>query len=165
MQAISFTHLSAFPSLSVHLLRLETTNGQFDPHLHHHIHSSQPPQSFLFLHALDKMLTATRLNVKPSFYPLGNTPATTLLRNHLSGVEPVEIFAIGCGDVRNILFTIWSEQRRACKLNFTACGYDPAVLGKHTSYLTGFDLQLARDTVLRRKDQSCLSPAQIYELS
>jgi hypothetical protein len=81
------------------------------------------------------MLTATRLSIKPYFYPLGNTPATHLLRNHLPSVEPVEILAIGCGDVRNILFTIWSEQRRACKFNFTACDYDAAVLGKHTCSL------------------------------
>ncbi|KAG9528552.1 hypothetical protein KCU93_g4320, partial [Aureobasidium melanogenum] len=82
------------------------------------------------------MLTATRLSIKPYFYPLGNTPATHLLRNHLPSVEPVEILAIGCGDVRNILFTIWSEQRRACKFNFTACDYDAAVLARNVFLLT-----------------------------
>ncbi|CAD0107439.1 unnamed protein product [Aureobasidium uvarum] len=74
------------------------------------------------------MLIAARLNIKPSFYPIRNTPAVNLLRDHVPGVDSVEILAIGCGDVRNILFTIWSEQRRACKLNFTACDFDAAVL-------------------------------------
>ncbi|KAG9694695.1 hypothetical protein KCU95_g5549, partial [Aureobasidium melanogenum] len=74
------------------------------------------------------MLTPTYVNIKSFFYPIGNTPAANLLRDYRPGEEPIEILAIGCGDVRNILFTLWSEQDTACTLNFTACDLDPAVL-------------------------------------
>lgn len=77
------------------------------------------------------MLTPTYVNVKSFFYPIGNTPAVNLLRDYCPDEEPVEILAIGCGDVRNILFTLWSEQHSACVFNFTACDSDPAILGKH----------------------------------
>ncbi|KAG9942763.1 hypothetical protein KCU85_g9084, partial [Aureobasidium melanogenum] len=93
------------------------------------------------------MLTATWLTIKPYFYPLGNTPATNLLRNHLPSDEPVEILVIGCGDVRNILFTIWSEQRRACKFNFTACDYDAAVLARNVFLLTAIILDPSSELI------------------
>ena len=75
------------------------------------------------------MLTSTYVNIKSFFYPIGNTPAVNLLRDVRLGKEPVEILALGCGDVRNILFTLWSQQHKKCKLNFTVCDSDPAVLG------------------------------------
>lgn len=77
------------------------------------------------------MLASTYVNIKSFFYPIGNTPAANLLRDHRPGKEPVEILAIGCGDVRNILFTLWSQKHNTCRLNFTACDLDPAILGKH----------------------------------
>lgn len=77
------------------------------------------------------MLTPTHVNLKPFSYPIGDTPASNLLRDLRPGKEPVEILALGCGDVRNILFTLWSQKNIKCKLNFTACDLDPAVLGKH----------------------------------
>ncbi|KAH0268514.1 hypothetical protein KCU91_g9350, partial [Aureobasidium melanogenum] len=74
------------------------------------------------------MLTPTYVNVKSFFYPLGNTPAANLLRDYCPSEEAVQILAIGCGDVRNILFTLWSEQNSACAFDFTTCDLDPAVL-------------------------------------
>lgn len=82
------------------------------------------------------MLTSTYINPRFFSYPIGNTPAANLLRDVRPGNEPVEILAIGCGDVRNILFTLWSQKRDGCKLNFTACDLDPAVLGKHVFFLS-----------------------------
>ncbi|KAH0366923.1 hypothetical protein KCU65_g4946, partial [Aureobasidium melanogenum] len=82
------------------------------------------------------MLTPTYVNIKSFFYPIGNTPAANLLRDYRPGEEPVEILAIGCGDVRNILFTLWSEQGNACAFNFTACDLDPAILARNVFLLT-----------------------------
>ncbi|KAK6006795.1 hypothetical protein QM012_005803 [Aureobasidium pullulans] len=82
------------------------------------------------------MLTPTYVNVKSFFSSIGNTPAVNLLRDYRPGEEPIEILAIGCGDVRNILFTLWSEQHTACALNFTACDLDPAILARNIFLLT-----------------------------
>ena len=95
------------------------------------------------------MLTPTYVNIKSFFYPIGNTPAANLLRDYRPGEEPIEILAIGCGDVRNILFTLWSEQDTACTLNFTACDLDPAVLGKHALFF------LMQFTCFEGDDRAC----------
>ncbi len=42
------------------------------------------------------------------FYPIGNTPAVHLTRN-LPPKQPADILLLGCGDVRNILFTIYAD--------------------------------------------------------
>jgi len=39
------------------------------------------------------------------FYPIGNTPAVQLTRD-LPREQPADILLLGCGDVRNILFTV-----------------------------------------------------------
>ena len=39
------------------------------------------------------------------FYPIGNTPAVQLTRD-LPREQPGDILLLGCGDVRNILFTV-----------------------------------------------------------
>lgn len=77
------------------------------------------------------MLTPTYVNLKSFFYPIGNTPAANLLRDYRPN-DAVKILAIGCGDVRNILFTLWSNQEAEYTFDFTACDSDPAVLGKNT---------------------------------
>ena len=75
------------------------------------------------------MLTPTYVNLKSFFYPIGNTPAANLLRDYRPH-DAVKVLAIGCGDVRNILFTLWSNQGAEYTFDFTACDSDPAVLGK-----------------------------------
>lgn len=127
--------MGAFLSLSVHVLFVEdnkrTIRLSLATHYGHHIKSSHTHQFLPILHAFGKMLTPTYVNVKSFFYPIGNTPAANLLRDYRPGEGPVEILAIGCGDIRNILFTLWSEQHNACAFNFTACDCDPAIIGKH----------------------------------
>lgn len=76
------------------------------------------------------MLTSTYVDMRSFSYLTGNTPAANLLRDLRPGKEPVEILALGWGDVRNVLFTLWSQQHNTCKLNFTVCDSEPAVLGK-----------------------------------
>ncbi|KAI5269360.1 hypothetical protein E4T47_07180 [Aureobasidium subglaciale] len=84
------------------------------------------------------MLTSTHINLKSFFYPIGNTPATNLLRDYRRcGKKPVEILAIGCGDVRNILFTLWSNpDSRKIGCNFTVCDLDSAVLARNIFLLS-----------------------------
>jgi len=43
------------------------------------------------------------------FYPVGNTSAVHLTRN-LPLDESASILLLGCGDVRNILFTVYADQ-------------------------------------------------------
>ncbi|KAI5195913.1 hypothetical protein E4T38_08776 [Aureobasidium subglaciale] len=84
------------------------------------------------------MLTSTYVNLKSFFYPIGNTSAANLLRDYRPcGKKPVEILAIGCGDVRNILFTLWSNpDSRKIGCNFTVCDLDPAVLARNIFLLS-----------------------------
>jgi hypothetical protein len=50
------------------------------------------------------MLPAT-LNVAQYFYPLGNTTPNDLTQTLPPG-EDADILLLGCGDVRNVLFTV-----------------------------------------------------------
>jgi Domain of unknown function (DUF4470) len=54
------------------------------------------------------MLTHTIFDFTTFFYPLGNTPAVCLTQD-LPPEEPASILLLGCGDVRNILFTTYSD--------------------------------------------------------
>ncbi|PGH27643.1 hypothetical protein AJ80_00656 [Polytolypa hystricis UAMH7299] len=49
------------------------------------------------------------LNLFSILYPLGNTPAVCLT-DALPGEEDADILLLGCGDVRNILFTSYADQ-------------------------------------------------------
>ena len=44
----------------------------------------------------------------PFFYPSGNTPVVCLTRSLPPGKD-ADLLLIGCGDVRNILFTLYNE--------------------------------------------------------
>lgn len=55
------------------------------------------------------MLTPT-IAVKTSFlYAAGNTPATSLTRSVPQG-QDVAVLSLGCGDLRNILYTTYLEK-------------------------------------------------------
>lgn len=54
------------------------------------------------------MITPSVLSVISPFYAVGNTPAVNLTRCLPQGVG-ADILLLGCGDVRNILFTAYSE--------------------------------------------------------
>jgi hypothetical protein len=85
------------------------------------------------------------------FYPIGNTGATSLTQD-LSPEQSADILLLGCGDPRNILFTLYSDvtvnsgmaifatpSRLATDLRFTTvprkmditcCDIEPAILGR-----------------------------------
>jgi hypothetical protein len=54
------------------------------------------------------MAHPTLYQPKPYFYPIGNTSPVCLTEN-LAPEEDAQILLLGCGDPRNILFTIYSE--------------------------------------------------------
>lgn len=85
------------------------------------------------------MLTRTYVNSRYWFYPIGNTPAVNLLRDVLvQEGGPVNILSLGCGDVRNILFTLWSQGpiKPNVTINVTACDIDPAILARNVFLLS-----------------------------
>lgn len=45
---------------------------------------------------------------KQFFYPIGNTSAISLTQD-LSPEQTADILLLGCGDPRNILFTLYSD--------------------------------------------------------
>jgi hypothetical protein len=45
---------------------------------------------------------------KTSFYPIGNAPPICLTQN-LSPEKSAEILLLGCGDPRNILYTVYAD--------------------------------------------------------
>ena len=54
------------------------------------------------------MLRSSLLSSYSAFYPIGNTPATCLTPNLPPGHD-ADILLLGCGDARNILFTIQAQ--------------------------------------------------------
>jgi hypothetical protein len=61
------------------------------------------------------MFAPVHLDILTFFYPIGNTPATCLTRN-LAREDRGDLLLLACGDVRNILFTLYSEQNN-CTCN------------------------------------------------
>jgi hypothetical protein len=51
------------------------------------------------------------------FYPIGNTPAVHLTRG-LPYKQCANILLLGCGDVRNILFTVYADQHSGVQIPF-----------------------------------------------
>jgi hypothetical protein len=88
---------------------------------------------------------------KTFFYPIGNTVPVCLTRD-LSPEQPANILLLGCGDPRNILYTMFSGIKPSSgeydindfivilsqilfasgsrALDITCCDVEPAVLGK-----------------------------------
>ena len=54
------------------------------------------------------MLIPTYANYTSNFYAVGNTPALSLTRALPQG-QDADILLLGCGDVRNVLFTAYVE--------------------------------------------------------
>ncbi|KAF7945072.1 hypothetical protein EAE96_009852 [Botrytis aclada] len=80
------------------------------------------------------MLGPTRFNVKPFFYPFGNTPAINLLQSRRPACEnddAVRILLLGCGDPRNLLFTLWCNEDEPIKWEFTCCDSESAILARN----------------------------------
>jgi Domain of unknown function (DUF4470) len=45
-----------------------------------------------------------------NFYPIGNTPAVSLLSHQEPGKEAVDMLLLGCGDARNVLYTVFRNE-------------------------------------------------------
>ena len=54
------------------------------------------------------MFSPNFINLVNFFYPIGNTPAVCLTQD-LPRETPARILLLGCGDVRNILFTAYCD--------------------------------------------------------
>ncbi|KAI1161159.1 hypothetical protein F5B18DRAFT_674905 [Nemania serpens] len=78
------------------------------------------------------MLTPAIINVQSFFYPIGNTPAISLTQSIPPG-DPASILLLGCGDVRNILFTVHNDSR---KLDITCCDNQKAVIARNALILS-----------------------------
>ncbi|EKJ78693.1 hypothetical protein FPSE_01181 [Fusarium pseudograminearum CS3096] len=81
------------------------------------------------------MLTPT-IAVKTSFlYAAGNTPATSLTRSIPHG-QDVDILSLGCGDLRNVLYTTYLEkglpQR---KIDITCCDVAESIIARNAFFL------------------------------
>ncbi|TFY70580.1 hypothetical protein EVG20_g2432 [Dentipellis fragilis] len=69
-------------------------------------------------------------------YAIGNTPAVCLTRD-VAPEENVDLLLLGCGDPRNVLFTVFCEQSQSVrKLDFTCCDVEPAVLARNVILLS-----------------------------
>jgi len=55
------------------------------------------------------MATPVIVDIVTYFYPVGNTSAVHLTRN-LPRKQTAQILLLGCGDVRNIVFTVYMDQ-------------------------------------------------------
>lgn len=63
------------------------------------------------------MATPVVADISTFFYPIGNTPAVLLTRD-LPPELPADILLLGCGDVRNILFTLYMEENNGNAFEF-----------------------------------------------
>ncbi|CAJ2510472.1 Uu.00g132810.m01.CDS01 [Anthostomella pinea] len=79
------------------------------------------------------MLTPETINILSYFYALGNTPAVCLTQSLPPG-SPADILLLGCGDVRNILFTSHVDVHR--QLDLTCCDFQKAVLARNILLLS-----------------------------
>lgn len=82
------------------------------------------------------MLTPTVANRTSFLYAAGNTPATSLTRCLPHGLDAA-VLSLGCGDLRNILYTAYSEkglpQR---KLDVTCCDIDERIIARNAVILS-----------------------------
>ena len=84
------------------------------------------------------------------FYAIGNTPAVSLLSHQPPGKTPAECLLLGCGDPRNVLYTVFCNENgtetrilselifstdglKAKNLSFVCCDNEPAILGNNNS--------------------------------
>ncbi|KAJ3746220.1 hypothetical protein DFH05DRAFT_1394437 [Lentinula detonsa] len=94
------------------------------------------------------------------FYGIGNTPTISLTRD-LSPRTPANILLLGCGDPRNVLFTVYNEDYRSERhLDITCSDIDPGIIARNIFLVTMiidkipsstmwnifFDLKIDRDT-------------------
>ncbi|KAG8164407.1 hypothetical protein KVR01_006325 [Diaporthe batatas] len=78
------------------------------------------------------MFTSECINVVDFFYPIGNTPAVSLTQS-LPFKTPAKILLLGCGDLRNVLFTAHLDDR---PLDITSCDVKKAIIARNVLLLT-----------------------------
>ncbi|KAJ8107080.1 hypothetical protein OPT61_g9112 [Boeremia exigua] len=73
----------------------------------------------------------------PYFYPVGNTPAVCLTDTLPPEVDG-KVLLLGCGDVRNILCTVYNGAGSVHdrKLDFTCCDIEAEIIARNTVILT-----------------------------
>ncbi|KAF7306266.1 MYND-type domain-containing protein [Mycena indigotica] len=81
------------------------------------------------------------------FYAIGNTVAVSLLRD-VPPEQPVKLLLLGCGDPRNVLYSIYCEEEGFSRgLDFTCSDIDPAILARnillYTMLMDGVSLDTA----------------------
>ncbi|TPX18253.1 uncharacterized protein E0L32_002762 [Thyridium curvatum] len=82
------------------------------------------------------MLTPTVANAVSFFYPIGNTPAVDLPRYLPQGVD-ADVLLLGCGDVRNILSSVYAETGLPPrKLDFTCCDVVEDLLARNAVFFS-----------------------------
>ncbi|KAF9476993.1 hypothetical protein BDN70DRAFT_838420 [Pholiota conissans] len=70
------------------------------------------------------------------FYPIGNTPPICLTQG-LAPEKRADILLLGCGDPRNILYTVYADLADGNRpLDVTCCDWEPAVLARNILLLT-----------------------------
>ncbi|KAI9656846.1 MAG: hypothetical protein M1821_003485 [Bathelium mastoideum] len=79
------------------------------------------------------MLRTTVVNTLNFFYPLGNTPAVCLTQD-LAPEQSATILLLGCGDVRNVLFTTFADPGK--HIDVTCCDIEPAILARNVLLFT-----------------------------
>ncbi|ESZ91811.1 hypothetical protein SBOR_7806 [Sclerotinia borealis F-4128] len=84
------------------------------------------------------MLGPTTFTLKHHFYPIGNTPAVNLLQSGCTFREngdPVRALLLGCGDPRNLLFTLWCNKDET-KWEFMCCDLEIAILARNVLFFS-----------------------------
>ncbi|RWA14948.1 hypothetical protein EKO27_g233 [Xylaria grammica] len=78
------------------------------------------------------MLTPAKININSFFYPIGITPAVSLTQS-IPPNEAADVLLLGCGDVRNILFTRHIDDR---KMDITCCDTQKGVIARNILLLS-----------------------------
>ncbi|CZT09134.1 uncharacterized protein RAG0_13991 [Rhynchosporium agropyri] len=96
----------------------------------------------------------TAINLVTFFYPIGNTPCVCLTQD-LPPEDDARILLLGCGDIRNILFTAYADAAPLTRsMDITSCDHEDAIIARNVLALT-----LMLDDV---SDQQHSSIWQIY---
>ncbi|KAG1879717.1 hypothetical protein F4604DRAFT_1751188 [Suillus subluteus] len=75
---------------------------------------------------------------KQFFYPIGNTSAVCLTQD-LCPSEKADVLLLGCGDLRHILYTVYTDStgsQASRKLDFTCCDLESAVIARNAILFT-----------------------------
>ncbi|KAK8177285.1 hypothetical protein IWX90DRAFT_482298 [Phyllosticta citrichinensis] len=81
------------------------------------------------------MAAPTRLDIAPLFRPTGNSPPVYLAQ-YLRREEAAKILSLGCGDIRNVLFTAYCERDHDRPLDITCCDVEKMVIARNIFLLS-----------------------------